>query len=406
MRRLVLIVLFAGAAAVAALFLVARGGGSEDEDLDDAYALMTRAMSRPGYVLYSEAKYTNEDSPTCVTTTEAWISEGGEQVRTRTIHNCPGLDGEPPTVGLSVRGGWYSIDREGKPHRGAVDGCRDATLPGLLFFLDCGSDRDVSSEARLDAEYRGKPVALIRSSGDLQGIDSRVTIDSSLHIDQETGLPIATESLHTDDFGGSIQSYTSVVAYTHKYVTQESLPENFFDPASLGIEDAYPSNAVDADSLEMPLYWLGETVAGEDGLPGLTLKEADTVHPASGHQAMLGYRISSRTFAESVVTVRVYARRAYEELLEQSGKTALHQGCEGLTEIEIEGARAAMTVERCYDGGPVVAEVQYLESVVVIQASITDASSDVPNPYATTASIERLARLLTIFPSAPNGASP
>jgi hypothetical protein len=297
-----------------------------------------------------------------------------------------------------VEGGWYAFDHEGKPMRGGVDGCRGATLPGLLFFLDCGADRDVSTDARMKASFRDQDVARVRSAGELQGIDSRVTIDTSLYIDLDSGLPIATESIHTDDYGGSVTATNSEREYAHEYVDRASLPENFFEPDGLGIEDAFPASAVDAAGLEMPLYWLGEAVPAEAGLPGLTLKEAHTVRPSSGHQALLGYRLSDHTFAEPSVTVRVYSRRAYEELLRSSGKTSLHGDCAGVAETDVDGAQSALVAEGCYADGPVLAEVQYAESVIVVHANITDVASDAPNPYASTEAVEDLAKSLTLFP--------
>jgi len=70
MERWKSLALVAAAAAVAAAFAfgIAHFTSNESE-LDDAYALMTRAMSRPGKVLHTVSMDLNVDS-SCPSTTE------------------------------------------------------------------------------------------------------------------------------------------------------------------------------------------------------------------------------------------------------------------------------------------------------------------------------------------------
>jgi hypothetical protein len=232
------------AALVAALVVVAVAFAfgiahftSDESELDDAYTLMTRAMSRPGMVLHTVSTSPFDADSSCVSTTRAWVSEGGEKVRIISGYRCSGVLQESREM-LSVRGGSYFVDIEGSPQREASAGCRGTDLPGLLFFLACGADRNVSVSARSSVNFEGRDVVQIRSAGDLQGIDSNVTIDSALYVDPETGLPIATMSVLTDeDFGGGVTSSDSSITYEHEYVGRSSLPADFFEPEGIGFKD-------------------------------------------------------------------------------------------------------------------------------------------------------------------------
>jgi len=139
---------------------------------------------------------------------------------------------------LWVRGDAYFVDPEGKGQRGALEGCRGTELPGLIYFLEaCGADLDVSVNARSGVSYDGRYAVQVHSLGDLQGIDSNVAIDSTLYVAPETGLPIATKSVLTDDYGGTTLHHGSETTYEYEYVERSSLPADFFAPEGIGFKD-------------------------------------------------------------------------------------------------------------------------------------------------------------------------
>jgi hypothetical protein len=235
-KALIVVATIAVAGAALAVALARLNSDEAADELDEAYALMTRAMSRPGMVLHTVSTARGDADSSCVSTMGAWVSEGGEKVRIISGYRCSGVLQESREM-LSVRGTSYFVDIEGSPQREASAGCRGTDLPGLLFFLACNADRNVSVSARSSVNFEGRDVVRIRSAGDLQGIDSNVTTDSSLYVDLDTGLPIATRSVLTDDYGGTTTSSDSLVTYEHEYMERTLLPVDFFEPEGIGFKD-------------------------------------------------------------------------------------------------------------------------------------------------------------------------
>ena len=372
------------AAGVALAMAVARLSSNESE-LDDAYALMTRAMSRPGMVLHTTS--TTTYNPTCVSSTEAWISDGGEKVRALSSSQCQGREGGGRTT-LSVQGGWYFADRGGNQGSRAFDGCRGTTLPGLLFFLQCSGDVDVAV-THSHMKFEGRKVVQIRSIGDASGIDSLVMIDSVLYVDPATGLPIA---------GNPDERSNSMGRYEHEFIERSSLPADFFEPEGIGFTNA--TDVIEPDAIT-PLYWLGATTAGTDGLPGLTLQDSHVEPFDGGNLVTLKYRLTSEEFGEVVVNVITHASHTFESIQRVGDGWYFEERCASIVELTIEGARTAVLAEqRAKDGCDprgVAAAIGFGETIVIVQSNFFEASNGNPNPYASPTAIEQLARALIVF---------
>lgn len=290
---------------------------------------------------------------------------------------------------LSVRGGWYYADREGNQGSRAFDGCRGTTLPGLLLFLDCRGDVEVAVTLS-HANFEGREVVQIRSTGDAASIDSLVEIDNVLYVDSESGVPIAAYPEYT--------RANSLTRYEHEFVERSSLPGDFFEPDGIGFKD--PAGAIDAGAIA-PLYWLGATIAGAGEVPGLTLQDSHVEPFDGGNLVTLKYRLSNEEFGEAVVNVTTHARRTFESLQRLGDGWYFEKRCASIVELTISGARTAVLAEQnakddCDPRG-VTAAIGYGEIVVIVQSNFFQDSNEVPNPYASSAAIERLARSLTVF---------
>ncbi len=246
-----------------------------DLTLDEVYARMEAALAGDGdQVLHASVVVTgvDYDLATPIPTPEGfedfdseayadqvWIdsANGAARVETRTRYDEESEDRVYRHIVAGDR--LLRVDDEGRS--GDVDAirCRGSESPLIAQLFRCNNWLEESTTVVESDEYDRGPAIVLHTSGELPSHDWTVEFESRLFVDPDSYLPLAATATQT---GGPVDgSYTLTYRYDIEFVERSSLPNDFFEPATIGFVQQKP---IPADNLApeikgVRIYWLGET---------------------------------------------------------------------------------------------------------------------------------------------------
>lgn len=375
--------------------------------VDDVYARMVEAITRPGKVYHLTQEIEVDAGPFSYSgTTQTWVDVAHDLARSEGEFV---FGGETRRTRLVIAGGARYEDDEGsgRAMRREAATCR-GTGAALSIVVDCPGPLEERSENLERGEYEGRAAIVVVGHSVSRGSDETWTMTTRAYLDPDTFLPIADEGSGTLDYG-EVYPASLKVRYRHDFVDAVSLPADFFDPASIGYVERDPEAPLRETHPRINVYWLGRDFAGADGLPPLTLMGA-YVAPNGGspYEVALSYGLAEDQFNERAVELQEFSIDSWDRV--SFGRSA----CGRSEELSLEGRR--VVIRMGFKGRPApgggdsgcpagpydefMAHVYMDDTVVFIQpVDVCRLSGCVDSPYNSAEGIQALAAALTLRPS-------
>ena len=278
-----------------------------DEDnltVEEVYARFAEAITRPGsiYQVTIDMDY-DAGSFTVEGTRRLWVDVERDLVREKGDWRVPSEDGTRENK-------WIFITRDGALYKHAEEPGEEIpdtksearTCHGgnaaVSAVLGCAGSTEESTKTAEMGEYEGRAAVVLVTTGISHGEDETITFTKKLYLAAGTLLPIAMES--DEDWGvGGEYPVRQLWTYKNDYTSARSVPDDFFDPASIGYAEKDLDDTLDSD-LGITVYWLGEQFEAGGGLPPLALRVADSGR-YSTYRLSLMYGPADDEFANSIV---------------------------------------------------------------------------------------------------------
>ena len=267
--------------------------------LQEVYDRMAEAIRCPGYALH--VTFSFPGPPFNATgSSQAWIDLEGNRARKESEIKLT-LDGEEfeqwskeiILAELTYRGGSSE-----SPRGLRALACHGSDSAAFSVLLDCQGYLENSTTAvEIGASFNGKSALALVT----EGYTGSREFTARLYVDDSTFLPLGVDI---------------------EFVSLDSLPADFFDPASIGYVEKNPEEPLETTDVRVPVYWLGREFDGGDGFPALTLSQVFAPTPDQappfGYSAEITYRRADDEFGWGMVSLQLYAREGWEAFLAQS----------------------------------------------------------------------------------------
>jgi hypothetical protein len=323
------LLLFLLLAAFASIVLIGCGSGTRDEEqqrptltldeanltVDDVYARFAEVINRPGSV-YRATIDVNSDGGyySMEGTRTLWADVGQDMAREEG-------DATISSEGESYRDKWRSITVDGGEYRAPHEDAAGASESGskvrartchganeaVSAVLGCPGWTEKSTTSLEIGEYKGHHAVILVTSGTRHGEDETTTFTERLYLNASTLLPIALEGEGDTDYG-EIYHGTWLYKYENEFVSADSLPDDFFDPASIGYVEPDPEAQLNDDGFTV--YWLGRDFDGVSGLPSLALSDLGS---RIRDPLMLNYRPANDEFGPMILSLNEYSKDAWSK---------------------------------------------------------------------------------------------
>jgi hypothetical protein len=398
-----------------AMWWLARGDhrGPPGPPVADVYAGIAAALTRPGMVAHVTVDAEASDAG-ITGTREAWLDLPNDAAHeeTTTTYWSPSVSTTSQRGLIYRRGAKLGVAEDGSQFKVPIEGCPGASKRILTLFNHCpGSNGRIVTRTETGRRLDGADALSIVSDGDVSGIDSVVEVHDVLFIDPATHLPLAFKSKGTDRYvlGGYEQKFHTTTRYRIGFVSRDTLPPDFFEPASIGYSAPEPERTLDTAGATFPIFWFGSTYAGDGAAPPLMLTDVravDSAQPELGPTLVLTYGRADDEFAELVTVSQMSAAQARFFAATGSVPEWRRDRCATHNEVLVPGAHAVIHEWRigniAYDGAPCPAtapdglalELDFGETLVTVLPSVSRALNKLPNPYATEAALQALALTL------------
>ena len=243
------------------------GAGSEIDRLSakDVYTRLEQAMTRPGQVFHTTVRISQEAGLLSYQGRfELWaipqqgqvrqISEltfeGGETSRQETV-----LANEM-VYGLPVRG----ISPAGHKPLQCPEASVLASVAIACWRLDQAGETSVEA-----VQYEGVAAVVLTTEVAWSGSDETFDGTRRLYLDAKTFLPIVLHFDGTVDFG-EVSAWRGRWAYENDFLPMDSLPDDFFDPTSIGYVEPGAETPLNRSGYGLTARWLGITFGWAVGL--------------------------------------------------------------------------------------------------------------------------------------------
>ncbi|MCH8025609.1 MAG: hypothetical protein IH866_02330 [Chloroflexi bacterium] len=232
------------------------------------------------------------------------------------------------------------VARRGPPN------CHGPGREALAALIFCeGPLEDFETTIERHVSYRGQPAIALVNEGESSGSDETYFTTNRLYFDRDTVLPIGFTQEGTLDIGDIYPVHTDIL-YQYGFVSLDSLPADFFDPAAIGYVGKDPEEPL--ESAEIAVYWLGSAFEGSGKYPALGLRHA-TARPRAqtpefGSIAQIAYCGAEDEFGRILVRIEMYPPEAWE-FREQ--ETRLNP-CEETVDLDMPDGQA--TIRRHHHG--------------------------------------------------------
>ena len=334
--------------------------------LDAVYADLIDAVTEQGKVLYTRRVSEGRGGDPVVI--EAWTDQATYSYRQ---HN----NGEASRIVVGAERYSPNATRPGYG-LGPAPRCHGKFEQAIASMLQCESSlRDLVVSVVLDSKYKGTPAVDIVATGEFYG-DWTLHVEEHVYLDKATMLPLAVvrtrELADGDEVSRSLSTLfpdRRTTTFEHSFVDRESLPTDFFDPASIGAQPWDPAELLETD-VGILLYWLGRESSGVRSLPELILDNVnvfpDTRPPGRYSRRASLYYSGPREFALGLLSIDVWSLGDWKaDIANTISPERNHLPAAGLwwtwpctkrTEVTIPGKGSAIIywrVELTYDQYPV-----------------------------------------------------
>jgi hypothetical protein len=351
-------------------------GATSVPSIDTVYARAARSLAQPGRVYHSVITPVGGAGDT--TKVEWWVdvrrdvARGKQQLRVGSRSTLPIL---------IVDGGSYEVPG----HPGRALRCHGASA-SVGAVLGCPQPSEQSQTTVQRAQYHGRPMIVLTTTGRRSAEDSETVFTRHLYLDPKTFLPVAAAE-HGVVNAGTIRHYQFRTRYRTRFVAASTLSADFFDPAALGFTEPGSTDLLRALPAGTTLYWLGTTFTPGTNLPASTLSH---VEPGGGpgYVATLYYAPASDRFGLSDLSIQVWPRTAWDDPHNHFNFSA----CPNSVPITLEGDGTA-TID-CDPNGP-TAVVTYPDTVLLLGFRFYDNTGETVKPYANTDAITIVLHALT-----------
>lgn len=394
------------------------------EELTD---LVAEAMTCPGHAIHlqSEVDYQTGDFGV-IFEIDIWLDIENNMARTESVWRAASGEAlrEAEEAGLAEDAerrdmviihvdarytgteliGYPDDENEIPPAKRRPPNCHGPGLEALGSIILCeGPLDDWETTVVRNVSFENSGAIALLTEGESSDSDSAWTVESWLYFDADSLLPLGGVNESTGIIGGV--SFDIITSYENGFVSLDSLPADFFDPASIGYVEKDPEEPL--DSAEIAVYWLGSTFEGGGEYPALELDFASVRQraqtPEFGFIAELTYRPANDEFAYTAVRMGLYppASWAFWE------RETRQNSCEETVDLDLPGIRA--TLRRHYHNLPYgpgapcpppdrFSAAVYIEDVLVrIDAPSTGNGRETfRSPYDSEAAMELLVRSLVL----------
>jgi hypothetical protein len=213
--------------------------------VDEVYARFAQAIDRPGSIYRVTVRMENSGElwPGELTST-AWIDAGRNLARDKS-DTTGGFEGETTQYASTsiVVNGWLYTHYEQPPESDRYTKVQARTCyvanAAASSALGCPGGTEKATTTLDIGEYEGHHALILVTSGTRHGEDETTTFTERLYLNASTLLPIALAGEGDTDYG-EIYHGTWLHTYQNDFVPADSLPDDFFDPASIGYVEPTP----------------------------------------------------------------------------------------------------------------------------------------------------------------------
>ena len=232
----------------------------------EVYTRLEQAMTRPGQVFHTTVRISQEagllsyqgrfelwavPQQGLVRQISELTFEGGETSRFETVL-ADGMVYGPPTQGIAM------------PKYRAPQCPEASVLVSVVIFCPRFDQfEEISVET---VQYEGAAAVLLTNKVAWHGSDETFDGIRRLYLDAETFLPIALHFDGTMDYG-EVSAVRGGGRYENDFLPLDSLPADFFDPASIGYVEPDAEAPFKKSGYGLTARWHGMTFGGVVGQP-------------------------------------------------------------------------------------------------------------------------------------------
>ena len=386
-----------------------------DMTVEELTDLVAEAITCPGYAFHMRSVGQYEAGPySSYSETEAWIDMQRGVGRVEQLFRITSDEAlaeaataeaeaddeeyglEFRSTGISLSDGRYSSRQdEEQAEKGSPSTCHGPGREALWLVLPCfdGPLQDFEISIDPNGSYNGREAIAFVAEGESSGSDETYYTTRHMFFDSETLLPLSVIVEGTLDIG-EIHPVQSDIPFEHEFVPLDSLPLDFFDPASIGYVEPDPAEIEEPlDRLET-VYWLGREFEGSDEYPALALYDV-----FSGD---IMYRPADDEFGRIYVSISQMPWTG--AVFPDPGRGG--DRCNETVEVEVEGARG-FVIRKYHERTPsgsecpphdrFAGEVHFENMIVEIDAPSTGTRrGTIRSPYDSEEAMELLIRGLEL----------
>ncbi len=294
------------------------GLAPEDADLtvEDVYARFAEAINQPGSIYHTtvDTRYDTGASST-ESIRQLWVDVERDLVRQEIESVSAEGDRTRSSIVVTNRVSYahlsYGSSRNWKTEAQTCHGAGAA----VSAMLGCPGENEESATEVEVGEWEERPAIILVTAGTTQGSLGAFTFTERLYLDETTFLPIAREGERTyENSEGQPAQWLHV--FENEFVAASSLPDDFFDPASIGYVERDPEEPLLVLDISMTVYWLGRSFEGEGSLPPLALAEVSIADPEAGYgdTLTLKYRLADDELGPTVLTLEEWGLAVWDAM--------------------------------------------------------------------------------------------
>lgn len=398
----------------------------EETTVEELTSLVAEAITCPGYAFHMWLAGDTESGPySSYSESETWVDMANNLARTKQLSRltsdealaeAESAEAEGEEYNLEYRSTWivrsdgsYAGPQDGEPaDKGRPPSCYGPGREVLGMLIPCydGPLQEIETSVEVSAAYNGKAAIAYVATGTSSGSDETYDTISRTFFDIETLLPIGSTREGTLDIG-EIYPVNADLPYETEFVALDSLPADFFDPASIGYVEPDPYDVeAPLDEAEVPVYWLGRDFAGGAEFPAATLDRVLVRHQAQsgegGFVVEMTYRPADDEFGHALIRIDLLTPQAWEFREQRT----MRGPCGETVQLDFDDLDATMEIghwgqsqaanDECLPPDRHSAVVHFDDVVVDIDAPATSGLEAFYSPYDTPEGIELLVRSLEL----------
>jgi hypothetical protein len=314
-----------------------------DLSVQEVYARFAEAITRPGHVYHAEVEISQDAGLFSYdATTEYWVDAERDLARQETEGALQ--DGQTQRSQTIIAGGArYRSATEDQPStKVQARACHGANA-AIASVIGCPGPTEESTKTVETGRYENKAAIVVVTTGTSSGEDESFTFTQRLYLDEETFLPIAAQSEGTVDYG-EVEQTSGLSRYRNDFLPADSLPQDFFDPASIGYVERDPEEPLRAGDPGITVYWLGRDYPGSDDLPPLTLAIAYIPErELPGYRASLEYKLADDEFGTPAIALQEWDAEEWDTWMANSrGGNWWEWPCREANELTVDGRRVVV----------------------------------------------------------------